>query len=158
MLPHFHPSYKVTRRAFTKKTTSNQDRDKRAQRTALRIDCTTSGCNKQIFQVSATSAACDGIIGPKVSSHDDFEAGSGGDIQDLTSLSAVKAVELLCNREVTATQYAKALLHQAGELRCLNTFSTMNSSQVHQNTAPERQAIAYCTIKLPQACSALYRY
>ena len=48
----------------------------------------------------------------------------------LTELTAVEAVDLLCRKKITAVQYASALLDRSGELQCLNTFATLDTTQV----------------------------
>ena len=48
----------------------------------------------------------------------------------LTDLSAVQAVEMLCNRDITAVQYASASLAKAREWECINAWSEIDPARV----------------------------
>ncbi|CAL8466175.1 g5711 [Coccomyxa elongata] len=48
----------------------------------------------------------------------------------LTDLSASQAVDMLCARDVTAVQYASALLAKAQEWECINAWSDINPARV----------------------------
>ena len=66
---------------------------------------------------------------------------SGLTFEDITELTAVEAVTLLCNQTITAVEYAQALLQRAGELECLNSYAALNATQVtpafKQPTGPQ---------------------
>ena len=49
---------------------------------------------------------------------------------ELTELTAVEAVELLCTKNISAVQYATALLTRAEEIDCLNTYATLDQTRV----------------------------
>ena len=48
----------------------------------------------------------------------------------LTDLSAVQAVEMLCSRDISAVQYASALLAKAREWACINAWSEIDPARV----------------------------
>jgi hypothetical protein len=48
----------------------------------------------------------------------------------ITELTALEAVDLLCSRRVTAVQYATALLNRAAEVDCLNTYASLDRARV----------------------------
>jgi hypothetical protein len=50
----------------------------------------------------------------------------------LTDLSATQAVDMLCNRDITAVQYASALLAKAQEYECINAWAEINPAKVCQ--------------------------
>ena len=48
----------------------------------------------------------------------------------LTDLSAAQAVEMLCARDITAVQYASALLAKAQEWECINAWAEIDPAKV----------------------------
>lgn len=48
----------------------------------------------------------------------------------LTDLSAAQAVQMLCARDVTAVQYASALLAKAQQWECVNAWSEVDAARV----------------------------
>lgn len=49
---------------------------------------------------------------------------------NLLELGAKEAVDLLCSRQITAVQYASALLDQAENIKCLNTYAELDRDKV----------------------------
>jgi Asp-tRNA(Asn)/Glu-tRNA(Gln) amidotransferase A subunit family amidase len=45
-------------------------------------------------------------------------------------LSALQATELLCNKRITAVEYATELLQRATDFQCINAFAHINPEQV----------------------------
>lgn len=60
--------------------------------------------------------------------------------EELINLTAEDAVERLCTGQVSATEYAEALLAQNQLNECLNNFAALQPQQVQQFWPPIRQA------------------
>ena len=61
----------------------------------------------------------------------------------LTELTAVEAVELLCTKKISAVQYASALLTRAEEIDCLNTYASLDQARVSFDANREINHILY---------------
>ena len=65
-----------------------------------------------------------------------------------TDLSAVQVVEMLCNRDITAVQYASASLAKAKEWSCINAWSEIDPARV--SSSVQQTAMSYCSlVRLP---------
>ena len=71
----------------------------------------------------------------------------------LTDLSAAQAVEMLCARDITAVQYASALLAKAQEWECINAWAEIDPAKVQ--TASNALAFLLYTVML-RASQHLY--
>ena len=54
--------------------------------------------------------------------------------EELVELSAEAAVALLCSRQVTAVQYAQALLERANNYSCISTFASLQAEKVRMHS------------------------
>lgn len=51
--------------------------------------------------------------------------------RDVAEATAIKAIDLLCSRKITAVQYAEALLERIEKLSCVNGFAFVDSKKVN---------------------------
>ena len=63
--------------------------------------------------------------------------------EELVELSAEAAVELLCSRQVTAVQYAQALLERAHNYSCINAFASLPAEKVRTHSTNSKIRLAF---------------
>ncbi len=50
--------------------------------------------------------------------------------REISELSSVEAIDLLCAKKLTAVQYATTLLERATTYQCINSFAFLDSEKV----------------------------
>ena len=63
--------------------------------------------------------------------------------EELVEFSAEAAVDLLCSRQVTAVQYAQALLERANNYSCINAFASLPAEKVRTHSTSSKILLAF---------------